>query len=44
MHYGEAQDRAIRGQASQQEVQALREEGIEVQSLPLPQVLKQTLQ
>ena len=44
MHYGEAQERAIRGQASQQETQELREEGIDVQSLPLPQLLKQTLQ
>jgi hypothetical protein len=36
--------RSIRGLASNQECQALAEEGIEVLQLPLPTVLKQTLQ
>jgi hypothetical protein len=44
MHYGESQERAIRGQASREEAVALMEEGIEVLSLPLPAVLKETLQ
>ena len=44
MHYGEAEERAIRGQASREEAVALMEEGIEVLSLPLPAVLKETLQ
>lgn len=36
IHYGEAPRRSIRGQASQEETQALREEGIEIVSLPIP--------
>ena len=44
MHYGESEDRAIRGQASREETVALLEEGIEVLPLPLPAVLKETLQ
>lgn len=36
IHYGEAEARNIRGQASTDETQALREEGIEVVSLPWP--------
>ena len=44
MHYGEAEERAIRGQASPEDTQALREEGIEVMSLPVPVVAKDTLQ
>lgn len=36
IHYGEAEARGIRGQASTDEAQALREEGIEVVSLPWP--------
>ncbi|MGY2049350.1 DUF1178 family protein [Methylobacterium sp. JK268] len=35
MHYGEAEQRAIHGEASLQEAQALLEEGIAVQPLPL---------
>ena len=36
IHYGEAEQRGIRGQATGDEVQALRDEEIEVFSLPLP--------
>ncbi len=44
MHYGDAQARNIRGQASPQEAIGLLEEGIEVLHLSLPAALKQTLQ
>lgn len=44
MHYGEAQHRAIRGQATRDEAEALHDEGIEFQVLPLPDALKGTLQ
>jgi hypothetical protein len=44
MHYGETEERGIRGQASAQETQALIEEGIGVLPLPIPKVLKETLQ
>jgi hypothetical protein len=40
MHYGEAEERGIRGQVSAQETQALLEEGISVMPLPLPAALK----
>jgi hypothetical protein len=36
IHYGEAQERAIRGQASAEERAELADEGIEVFALPLP--------
>ena len=36
IHYGESQERAIRGQASRQETADLLEEGISVLPLPLP--------
>jgi hypothetical protein len=36
IHYREAPERHIRGSASVKEVQALREEGIEVVALPIP--------
>ncbi len=36
IHYGEVEARSIRGQATVDETQALREEGIEVVALPLP--------
>ena len=42
IHHGEAEDRAIRGQASGQEVRQLVEEGVSI--LPLPDALKETLQ
>ncbi|MBN8487216.1 MAG: DUF1178 family protein [Burkholderiales bacterium] len=36
IHYGEAEARGIRGQASPEEREALRDEGIEVYALPVP--------
>ncbi len=44
MHYGEADERAIRGRATRAEAQALRDEGIEVVPLPIPPGTKETLQ
>ncbi|MGA8516275.1 MAG: DUF1178 family protein [Burkholderiaceae bacterium] len=44
IHYGEAKERSIRGQASQDETLELLDEGIDVLPLPLPAVLKETLQ
>ncbi|MBC7436041.1 MAG: DUF1178 family protein [Bdellovibrionales bacterium] len=44
IHYGEAQERGIRGQATMAETEALIEEGIGVLPLPLPKALKGTLQ
>jgi len=40
IHYGETDERAIRGKATRDEAQALHEEGIEVMSLPVPVSLK----
>lgn len=44
IHYGEADERAIRGRATPDEAEALRDEGIEVVSLPVPAALKGTVQ
>jgi hypothetical protein len=44
MHYGDAEARSIRGQASVREAVELLEEGIEVMPLPMPAALKETLQ
>ncbi|MEJ8812469.1 DUF1178 family protein [Variovorax ureilyticus] len=44
MHYGEAQERGIRGQTTREQAQSLVDEGIPVFSLPLPPALKETLQ
>lgn len=44
MHYGEVAHEAIRGKASREEAVALREEGIEFMSMPLPAALKEPLQ
>jgi hypothetical protein len=44
MHYGEAEERGIRGQATREEAKDLLDEGISVFSLPLPPALKETLQ
>lgn len=44
IHYGETEERGIRGQASREEAQALIEEGIDVMSMPLPDALKGSLQ
>src|SRR5688572_30735600 len=43
IHNGEAAERAIRGQASAQEAKQLRDEGIEVMTLPVPEVAKDKL-
>jgi hypothetical protein len=44
MHYGEADERPIRGQATSDEAKALHEEGIDVMAFPLPAALKGPLQ
>lgn len=44
MHFGETQERAIRGQASPEEAVALLEDGIPVLPLLLPDAAKETLQ
>ena len=44
MHYGEAEARGIRGQASVRDAVELLEEGIEVMPLPMAPLLKETLQ
>lgn len=44
IHYGEVQERGIRGRASREDTDALREEGIEVMAIPLPAALKGPVQ
>ncbi len=44
IHYGESEQRGIRGQATQQEREALQEEGIETVSIPVPRTLEGPLQ
>ncbi|MEO7055587.1 MAG: DUF1178 family protein [Caldimonas sp.] len=44
IHYGEVEERGIRGRASAEDAAALREEGIEVMALPLPHALKGPVQ
>jgi hypothetical protein len=44
MHYGDVEQRSIRGQTSVREAVELLEEGIEVHPLPLPAAVKETLQ
>ncbi len=44
IHYGEEPNRGIRGQASAEEREALREEGIETMSIPLPVANKGPMQ
>ena len=44
IHYGESEERGIRGEASREETQALLEEGIGVLPLPIPKGLKGPLQ
>ena len=44
MHYGEVPQRGIRGQASPEEREALRDEGIETVAIPVPQALDGPLQ
>lgn len=44
MHHGDVPERAIRGQATPEERAELREEGIDVLSMPVPDGLKGTVQ
>jgi hypothetical protein len=44
IHYGETEQRGIRGRASADEAQALSDEGIEIFALALPEAVKGTLQ
>ncbi|MEO6624087.1 MAG: DUF1178 family protein [Burkholderiaceae bacterium] len=44
IHYGESEQRGIRGKASRAETEALQEEGISVVPMVLPEVLKGQLQ
>ena len=44
IHYGESEERGIRGQATRRQTEALLEEGISVLPLPLPKALKGPLQ
>ncbi len=43
IHYGEADERAIRGQATPDQTMELIEEGIDVMPLPIPESLKRPL-
>jgi hypothetical protein len=43
IHYGEADERAIRGQATPDQTMELLEEGIDVISMPIPESLKRPL-
>jgi hypothetical protein len=44
IHYGETEERGIRGRASAEETQALLEEGIGVLPLPVPKAMKGPIQ
>jgi hypothetical protein len=44
IHYGEVEERGIRGRATSEDAEALREEGIAVMALPLPDALKGPIQ
>ena len=44
IHYGEVEERGIRGRASREDADALREEGIEVMALPMPDAVKGPVQ
>lgn len=44
MHYGETEERGIRGEATREQTEALLDEGIAVLPLLLPAALKQSLQ
>jgi len=44
IHYGEVEERGIRGKASKEDADALREEGIEVTALPMPDAAKGPVQ
>ena len=44
IHYGESEERGIRGQASAEDTEALLDEGIPVLPLPVPKALKGPVQ
>ena len=44
IHYGEVPNHGIRGRATPQDTEALRDEGIEVMAIPVPEALKGPLQ
>jgi hypothetical protein len=44
MHYGETEERGIRGQATPEQTRDLLEEGISVMPLPIPDALKGPVQ
>ena len=44
IHYGEVEERGIRGRATREDAEALRDEGIEVATLPLPEAFKGPIQ
>lgn len=44
IHYGEIEQRGIRGQASPEQAEALRDEGIEIAQIPVPLLPKGPLQ
>ena len=44
IHYGEAEERGIRGQATREQAEELLDEGIAVVALPVPPGFKSTLQ
>ena len=44
IHYGESEERGIRGRATREDAAALREEGIEVVAVPVPEPLKGPVQ
>jgi len=44
IHYGETENRGIRGEATPDERQALHDEGIEVMAIPVPRALKGPVQ
>ena len=44
IHYGEVEERGIRGKASSDEAEALRDEGIQVMALPIPDAMKGPVQ
>ncbi len=44
IHYGEAEQRGIRGRASAEDADALRDEGIEIVAIALPPALKNPVQ
>jgi hypothetical protein len=44
IHYGEAEERGIRGRATREDADALRDEGIEVVAVTLPEPLKNPIQ